>query len=144
MKNLYFYNKVLVNNIDFVVFSCLMKYLFLLLFFPLFQSTAQETEPVYEVHCDCEHIVAYFGGGTEEEAQETCSELTSDLQETNLGGVGVSCGDEGCTCLFSHSVYASGQDLDSAIENAISACADVAILTSKEFAITSIDSCKVE
>ena len=104
---------------------------------------SSDAESQYKVHCDCEHTAGVFEG-TREEANAECMRVTAALMQADLGAIGLSCDDNGCTCIFSHSVFAFGSDRDSAIENAESTCSALSQETSKDFAITSPEACKDE
>ena len=108
------------------------------------EQTKNNSDLPYKVHCDCEHIAAVFEDTTKLTAGDSCGELTTDLTQRDLGSIGVNCKDNNCTCFFSHSVFAVGNDRDSAIENAKKTCEAVSQLTGKKFEITSPGTCKDE
>ena len=126
-----------------------MRYFFLLLLFLSFPSIAQNeeddtvVEPNYRVHCDCEHLAETLQG-EKDETLDACIILLGDLIETDLGSVRMPYNEDenSVACIFSHSVYGFGEDRDSAIENAKTTCAAVAVQTSREFNIPAPDECK--
>ena len=123
-----------------------MKYLLFFFLFP-FGVQAQGNNDVnsqHKVHCDCEHIAGVLENTTKQEALSPCIDLTRELSQTDLGATGIRCDGNDCTCIFSHSVYAFGEDRDSAIENANATCDAISRSKGKEFAITSPETCKNE
>ena len=125
--------------------KCLLIFIFIAFSYSSWsQNTGIDSNVVYKVHCDCEHIAATIPGNEKRDVEDQCMSITRELMEQDLGGVSITCESGGCRCIFSHSTYGFGTNRNSAIENAKLTCSAVSESTNKDFIITSPEKCKDE